>query len=83
MTLDLTTPLHARRAAAELESFDPGVLGIHQVGVGESLTTIAALWYGPTRVGQATMIVAANYLISTKISVGQRLVVPRLGWRAY
>lgn len=81
-TSALATPLHARRAAASLESFDPRPLGVHQVGVGDSLASIAALWYGPERAGLFTLIVATNYLTGTAITVGQLLAIPRIGWRA-
>lgn len=82
MTLDLALPLHARRAAIALEGFDPDPLGQHQVGVGETIFTIAALWYGPARAGLASLIVEQNFLISTRISIGQVLTIPRIGWRA-
>lgn len=80
---DLSAPLHARAALASLAGFDATPLGHHQVGVGESLTTIAALWYGPGRGQLAALIVSANFLLSAEVYVGQRLVIPRAGWRSY
>lgn len=81
MTLDLARPLHARRAAEALAGFDPRDLGEHQVAVGESLAQIAGLWYGPLRIGLFTLIVKRNSLIGTTIQIGQRLIIPRAGWK--
>lgn len=81
MTLDLSTPLHARRAADALATFDTRDLGEHQVGVGESLASIAVLWYGPQRARLFTLIVARNALVGTTLTIGQRLIIPRAGWR--
>lgn len=76
-------PLHARTAAATLENFDPDPLGYHTVAVGESLLSIAGLWYGPHRTGLYTLIVEANLLISASVFVGQQLTIPRAGWRMF
>jgi hypothetical protein len=80
-TTPLATPLHARRAALALEGFDPTPLGYHQVGAGESLATIARLWYGPRKGGLYTLIIEANFLVGVAVDVGQILVIPRAGWR--
>lgn len=82
MAGSLAIPLHARAAALALESFDPDPLGTHQVGVGESLASIAALWYGPERARLYTLIIEANFLTGVKVDVGQVLTIPRSGWRS-
>ena len=79
---DRTTQLRAAsttRYAAALERRnyrpDGDVLAIHEGVDGDTIWSVARLWYGDASLGP--LIARRNDLISTAIRSGQRLVIPR------
>jgi len=68
------------RAVLERKSFRPesDILAIHEGVDGETIWSVARLWYGDARLGPA--ISRRNGLISTAIRSGQRLVIPHREW---
>ncbi|MFH1568534.1 MAG: hypothetical protein ABIL09_11110 [Gemmatimonadota bacterium] len=68
-----------RRAALDREAYllaaDPAVLGVHVAIEDENLRLVAARWYGGDA-GAWTTIARYNQLTGSRLSAGQRVVIP-------
>lgn len=69
-----------QQAVLERRNYRPesDVMAIHTGVQGETVWSVARLWYGDPALGPA--IARRNQLISTAIRAGQRLVIPRRDW---